>query len=536
MTDKELDHIIKRLLENYQPETDLSGWAQFEERLDSEMLEDTLFDNSIRASLGAYEAGGPGDWARMEEALAHEEAAFDQEVKEKVEAFEAPYDPDSWPVLKEKISEDERLRRRIMATKILELVAILIAFVTVYNVFPTIQQAVQERMDDRMEHLTPAQEPQETYEASAQLSAGLIPTTSATATTTHQTPASADRSDNATQNASRQPEPAASIAQLAGIASHQPPDDLQVDPSVTPEVPGASTLIASQDQPLAEPVTDPGETVEDVPADDANAHATFASLDQLETGTSLVTSARRSIPDLGISTAVLDRRGLRFSISASTEINQLYIPADHFYSLGKQVSFTEKDMTAIGYSAGASVLFDRDVFTFETGLHYSQKSYNPNRILHIGETFDVRTLDFKNISLHVISVPLQVHWNFDRKGRTRLYTVAGASMNLIATAHYDLISRNNNRSAAAPQDPSFRRTTQEVERIREHILDDAEFSAKSFLTLNAGFGIERLINHKFSVFLQPTASYQIPFFHISDQNGKHLQYLSAQFGTRIRLK
>ena len=555
MTDKELDQLFREQLNALRPEPGADHWDQLADRLDAtDFGGSELFDESVRAAMSSFAADTSSrNWERMQSALEREESMFDHEVKEKVDNYEPAYDPATWPALKEKITEEERLHRRIMHAKIMEIAAILIAFVTLYNFFPAIQNAFERPQEQHLENDRPAEQ--------ASLNLELIPANtdaelkSGTATSAPVGASSENGSSSADahsttaldvfENRTHTENTDINIA-TAAIAHGLSRDALHsVD---TEETTGLSTTAVLESTVGDVTITDVMPVIETdaaihLPSIDPSTMAleeqaerpSFAQLSELHNTESQLTG-NMTMADLGLKPSLFTTKGTRVSMSASVEINQLYIPADHFYSLGKQVGFSEKDIAAYGYSTGASILFDDGPWTFETGLNYAQKSFSPNRILHIGETFDVRTLDFQRINLNVINIPLLVHWNFDRKGRTRMYTVGGASMNIIASAHYDLIARDNSRNqSAAPSDPQYRKTSEEVQRIREHILDGAEFSAKSYLTVNAGFGVERLLNSKFSLFVQPTVGYQIPFFHISDQNGKHIQYISAQFGTRVRL-
>jgi hypothetical protein len=226
------------------------------------------------------------------------------------------------------------------------------------------------------------------------------------------------------------------------------------------------------------------------------------------------------------------KKSLKLGLFTSLDFNHLYMPSEQFYADGRKIKFSEKYLLATGYSVGATFLFDRGAWSFETGLVYSQKSFEPNRVLQIGKTFDVRTVDFDEISMHLVKVPLNARWNFDRKGKTRFYLVGGAGLNVIAAANYDLLTRGG----VGSRPPGGTRTDVEVARVRENFLDGAEFSSKSFITLSGGIGIEQQLSKKFSVFAQPTYDYQLPILLLSDRGGKQLQFLSLQFGTRVRLQ
>jgi hypothetical protein len=67
------------------------------------------------------------------------------------------------------------------------------------------------------------------------------------------------------------------------------------------------------------------------------------------------------------------------------------------------------------------------------------------------------------------------------------------------------------------------------------MLDGAKFNSKGYVTVAGGFGVERFVNSRISIFAQPMYQYQIQFFGLFDRNGKHLQNGSVLFGTRISL-
>ena len=146
MTDKEFDQLLKGKLENYQPAFNQSSWEDLENRIDNEVVSPEVdpFDHAVRAAMGQLAVSDSvGDWDEMERRIIKDEnTSFDEEVRENVESYEAPYDASSWPVLDERITADARLRKRLIGAKILEIAAILIALITFYNVFPDIRNSL----------------------------------------------------------------------------------------------------------------------------------------------------------------------------------------------------------------------------------------------------------------------------------------------------------------------------------------------------------------------------------------------------------
>jgi len=535
MTDKEFDQLLKGKLENYQPAFNQSSWEDLENRIDNEVVSSEVdpFDHAVRAAMGQLAVSDSvGDWDEMERRIIKDEnTSFDEEVRENVESYEAPYDASSWPVLDERITADARLRKRLIGAKILEIAAILIALITFYNVFPDIRnslidkgQAVASEKTNLTNHFAITNQNNEAETA------------------------------NVLENEETElVMPKVIYAKSPDIAADQVLTNLSVEVSAqksstnsgvltTPESlgrKGSATLAPLGSMGSVKNHFDVAYPVDGVLSTHSNPSTN--SLHKSETVWTVEVMGLPNQLDPKIAMAVPEielhrkRKSLRFSIGASMDLNALYMPEENFYANGSRISFSEKNLLATGYSAGAGLLFGDGVWSFETGLYYSSKKYEPNRIIQVGKTFDVRTVDFSEISLHIVSVPMFAHWNFDRKGKTRFYAIAGAAVNLIADAHYDLITKNNFRSAPPGVIPD-KNTDNEVARIREHILDGAEFSSKSYITIVGGFGVEHFVGNKLSLFAQPTYNYQVPFFQFSDQNGKHFQYLSVQIGTRVRLK
>jgi len=522
MTDKEFDDILKHKLDQFDEAYDPESWERLEKRIEDEGLsEDSDFDESIRAALAGF-AGieSSPDWERMEQQLSNEEElAFDNEVKDKVGKYAAPYDPSSWPILNDKITEDERLRRKLIGAKVLEVAAVLIAMLTLFNFLPLLEKAMSE---DR-QLAAVAEESAESYSATNTediFDERFVASPGNKEATVPQGNQNITSDESTTGAFGAQPAVVTESGSSNGQAAFAPSGGARSTTSVP--------SIGSQKSVVVHDMLGPAADWHEVEPMIRNSMMTERT-------------ATLGLPeniggDIGMklpATALPSRgKSLRLGISTSLDVNRLHMPSDQFNADGKKIKFCEKDLIATGYSIGATIIFDRKRWSFETGLLYSLKSFEPNRVLQIGKTFDVRTLDFEEISIHVISIPLNAIWNFDRKGKTRFYAVGGLGFNIIASANYDLLTRGS----VGSQPPGGTRTDFEVRRVREHVLDGAEFSSKAFLTASAGMGVEHHFNKKLSLFAQPTYSYQVPFFVLSDKAGKHIQYLSMQVGTRVRLR
>ncbi len=534
MTDKEFDKLLKGKLEDYQPNYDQSSWEDLENRIENEVGPEVSdpFDNAVKAALGQFAVSNSnGNWEEMERRIIEDEnVSFDQEVRENVENYQAPYDASSWPVLDEKIVADERFRRRLVGAKILEIAAILIALITFYNVFPDIKNSLFDKQQQNPSEETISNEHfASSHENITAKSANDLEKSETEVLASHGVSTADSKSSRAEQVLSE-----SNPVDIEGSSLAGDPKARMVAPVVQLEYANLTDhQIETNHQvevkyPIEGALTD-GST----PASSTSyVNQSLSNIEVLGLPNQLDPHLTMEMPTIALTHK---RKSLRFSIGASMDLNALYMPEENFYANGEQITFSEKNLLATGYSAGVGLLFGDGAWSFETGLYYSSKKYEPNRIIQVGKTFDVRTLDFSEINLHIVSVPMYAHWNFDRKGKTRFYALAGTGINLIADAHYDLITRNNFRSGPSGG-VRDKNTDYEVARIREHILDGAEFSSKSYITLVGGLGVEHHIGDKLSLFAQPTFNYQVPFFQFSDQNGKQFKYISMQFGTRVRLR
>lgn len=531
MTNREFDRWLRESLSSFQPEYDPSQWEDLTKRIaEEEQHEDMGFDEQIRRAVLPLGSEAPPDWTHMEQMLDADEHAFDTQIRETVEHLSVPYTPESWSALHTKVDEDDRMRRRLIRTKVLEVAAILIALFTFSNFFPVIRNSViQSSQEDLAVVMSPTNSgdnnigsPQHTVATTPDVaifsSAGTILNESASVV--HES-ASAENTGSAAsmtnQNAT------------ASGASHD------MSAPRAGEVVQAFSLPVS---PFDQVVSQQNQSV--LPAQDNHGIAERASI------MTIGNLPSQDISSLSYHTGNLSGRNvqpllpvapkIRFGMMTSADVNVLFFPKERFYSQGRAFSFSEKEIIAGGYSAGISISYEKEKISIESGLIYSSKTFGPDRKFFIGSSTDSRSLDFENIALDIVSIPLYVHWKIDRSGWWRVYATGGAAVHVIANANYDLVEEIIFSSAAPPQGTQQQQIHErEIQRIRQHMLDGAEFSTKGYVTASAGFGIERYLNRRMSVFAQPLYHYQIPFFGLIDQNGKHLQNGSLLLGTRVSL-
>lgn len=534
MTNKEFDQWLKESLSSVRPEPTPQDWDHFVHQVEeSESAFDSGFDDAIKNAMTQVTSTSVPDWQRMEQQLDADEHQFDQHVRQSIEQFEVPYNPHTWPTLHAKLSEDERLRRRLIIVKVLEIAAVFIVFLTFYNFFPALKSSVIEPAENLIRKELRNKEDVE-YDMTEETRVGNtgIPDASVLSKKSSEIVSS-----EAMQRPEEKQNPVASASGLYGSAVRAGHNGHGLE-SVTLSTQNTDAIIPESLSPVEIlPVEIAKAEIVDSRSEDITEPATLDALSTLSTPQptlSFVGPMPVFHSLLSFTPEVTKMSKVRFGMMAIADVNTLFFPEEHFYSQGRSIHFSEKEIVAGGYSAGASLLFDFKRIMIETGLTYSSKTFGPDRNLFIGTSADRHSLDFENITLNIVSLPLYLHWKLDGRGVWRVYATGGASMHVIANANYDLIAENIYTSSAVQSGQQLQ-NIREVQRVREHMRDGAKFSSKGYLTAMGGFGVERYLNSRMSVFAQPMYQYQIPFFGLIDQNGKHLQNGSLLLGTRISL-
>jgi hypothetical protein len=580
MLDKKFDEHIKALFEDHQVPLEPGHWDQFEEQLESVIGEETSFiDDDVIEQLKNYEALPiAGDWEVMASLLDKAEAQanenFDQDIKDSVDHYEAPYDRSSWPILEQKLTFAEMRRRNVLIAKVLEVAAVILFLFTLYNFYPEIKTKVfkpaQELKTDRSLY-TRSTNSEKTL-AEKQI-AGLVndelPSLNGLSSNdqSSQIPGSGENTFSSTNENLKSPgqiETATNdnLIQARNLNS----DNIVREKRISEPIYSQAKTITEDQQTLERDqspvlITDlingksniSFKVIPDGVSDKENINETtqpsFAfdrdsesPLDPLEglSGHLHIPIFQNDVHQKLYGQFTPPKRKIvetRVGIHAGTDINILHFPEDNFFSAGNRISFKAQDLPAVGYGGGLSLGWYGHRFGFESGLHYSNKSFKPGRQLLIGESLENSKVDFQAVEIDLVSIPLSLSYKIKPSGTFRFYVVGGLDFNIIAQAHYDLKIQNNYPfPLSITQSASSLASNREAHRVKEHILDGAKFNSKSFVTAHAGIGIEKYLNPELSIFLQPSYLYQIPIDRFSNNIGKHFKTLNIRIGTRLPLK
>lgn len=576
MNNKDWDDSLKDRLDDFRPD-DLkpdfeafSAYMQEHEMLE-ELTHEADFEDNLRHDLTNYNA--PGEirgWERIEDSL-KADAQFDDDVRERVREFKPVYQPNTWPMLRSRISGLGYLRSKIITFKIVEVAAVLLLLFTALKMGqmgklpfdipgqPPYQKSQDSPGQDRAGISDPnsanhhdiasasaLQHPNDLLDTPGKEESvpntGTIPASSDNSSLNRQhstktssanllrTPGDKNIAAISKESASNESGPSKSIA-AAEIRSEADPLIQSIASSIQPvihaEIQTASNEIESITEPFADAIAynTSEEKVHDHVAVDFM--ATFPSLLQWNKN-----------PFLPSPKYVRQKATTytEFGIVSQLDYNRMNMPEDRLYSAGKAITFPEQGLPGTSMGYGFTLALGHPRWAVETGIIYGSKSFRPGRHLVVGNAFENGSVEFEAMRLQLVTIPVQYRYRIDHKGPFRFYALAGFGLHLIAQSDIDVLIKYHFPSLSYGEnpnnDPDLANTIRETRRVSEHIRDGAPFSTKSFLSVNGGIGCEfALAGHK-TIFLQTSAQYQVPNLEFSNNNGKHIRSVSIQGGVR----
>jgi len=178
-----------------------------------------------------------------------------------------------------------------------------------------------------------------------------------------------------------------------------------------------------------------------------------------------------------------------------------------------------------------------DHFEIETGLGYSKREYHPDIF---SEEFGQKENSYSEISLNKISfdiavVPLNFKYHFINQSAWGAYIMAGAALNLVMNADYDI---NKIEVLGRPAPGRF---VPEENRLAEKpfingILSGESIKENYFASIGFGFGIEKKVFNNTSFYIQPQYQRQILSADIGiGPNKDKIHTSSIQFGIKTIL-
>lgn len=498
-----IDRIIKEKLEGLEAPFKADSWQLMEQRLDEEAM------------------GTAGEGQQVADTKHFDEAVF-----EKLHRYRPAYQPGNWRRMEALLEEAFTWPRKVLRYKLIELTLMLLLFLFLWQYAPrgpvagsTGPQALENTLDDTPSSL---ELPPSRPEASKAPPSG-------------QSAASQD--DGALPPASAAGSKGGAAAAGAGTARPDEPvsgQNIAIAEKNNEQVPSLFALPPApvgQRQPALE-----------VPPRPLTARlslypAFMAELSRLDVlPPELVYDGGQEVGEVSFTK---NKTGLAFRVGmfGSAEYNHITVPSSEEKKLEEELQ-----RYAMGYGGGLSLGLETGRFEIETGAIYAARQY-PVGLVYVsgtvGSGLQGRRLEASE--LNIINVPLHVRYSFLRRGGWRAYALAGASLQVAFQRNY-YVTEEPTYDFLPMQPPPPPPPGEEpvIDRIRKSGLgwfEGGTFEENAYLTGNLGIGLERYINPRWSLFVQPTYQHSLQYFRVGlGPNADRINSLSVLFGAKVRLK
>jgi hypothetical protein len=442
------------------------------------MNENKSFDARLKQKLTGISSQPPaGNWETFQKKWRESESvdnpitdsAFDSQVKSKLNTIDKNVKTAQWEKLKNRLETIDLYRRKIIIHKVKEVVAVLLFLFTFYNVF---QHA---EMD--------ANPGDPLFVANDVLHDKPYSTTQNIRINQVQSTVIAKRKKGASQPA---------------VRLHS--EDQRVTGVISEEVISSDTdeniLFANQDDSAKAGSTFTDETGESITSVGETENMDTPDILPLARGEVYSTYAMVLPMELQNRDRKTDE--FRLGIFIAHAENFILTPYDKVYSVPQFENSTKNQ--SYGFTIGKKT----GNVEMETGVAYAHLRYEPVKISEaFASAADVYfETSLTGITFDLFKIPLQVKYFALDKPGWKIYTMAGAALNVIGQAEYEI---EENIVKGRPASPL--RFNNESPRLVEKpftkgIFDEGKLKENYFTDVQLGFGIEKNINRFMNMYVQ----------------------------------
>lgn len=467
----------------------------------------------------------------------------DEAIFEKLHRYEAPYRPGHWQRMEAILEGTSSWPRQVIRCKLIELALMLLLFLFLWQYLPL--RPTTRAVSPQAYENTPA--PSLPLEEKAIIGEGAI----------HKEPAASESSPIAGPSGRRDGASAGIVAstragQLSGgdsgnaaAAGASPASDggFRGLAAKAPEDGGSRRLLLSLAPVVRQPL------LLNVPRHNLPAMGIFQAgpsplcvPERLETLPAEL--VYQGLPDVGNATFVKNkgRSAFRVGMFGSAEYNHITVPSSQEKRLEEELQ-----RYAMGYGGGLSAGFELGRFEVETGAIYAARQYPVGLVYVNGNIRDgLEGQRLRASALNILNIPLHFRYNFLHWRSWRAYALMGASLQVAFQRNYYVTGepRYDYRPSQPPPPPPppapAAGDEPAIELIRRSGLgwfEGGTFEENAYLTGNVGVGLERYINSRWSLFAQPTYQHSLQYFRVGlGPNADQINSLSILFGAKVRLK
>ncbi len=573
MENNYLDRRVLEALDNLEAEFQAGHWEQMETLLNdpvnADLSEDTL-DHSFRHQLTEVApAFEDSHWDAFESQLDAletpeiEDVYLDGVTYELLNELQAPYNPAHWDIMQDRLEKEFSLRQKLIRYKVAELALFALAIFTLMPFLPLdkisafrlpmAQKAQAEaKMIDKATSPTTATLPNKTLESQTQTPPPATPKAAQLAATN-------EASSNTIANLNTEQNESEPTPIMESTSSTNAPTAPIVESAKTP---------SNNLKPLA--------LVEAIPATIIPANTAPRDLWEISDGKLSIPKRvdLASNPDQGIASIekhleipVIEGKNLellrtetpelkkpclackvwkgpsflRVGMVGTGDLNYVMTPYDQEYL---QAGYTRFEP---GYGGGLTLGFKFGRWEIETGAMYASKYYNPDTINYLVNRSDlssgVANLGYEGVGwegtqLDILRIPVRTKYSFTHRGKWQVYAQGGLAMNMTMNRiHSKKIKRIAQRRPNGLRSPSSNSLSNVTDGVNENvgILNGGAVADNHYFSVDLGFGVERFLSTRFSVFAQPVFHYQLAEGNLG-LNRERINNLSIEAGVRVSLK
>ncbi len=520
-------------------DTGAADWNNFVEKLDDAESQDP-FDAIIAAGLTAATASASADWGNFEEMLTAAESAdltaddniIDQKVQQKLEDYEAPYEPENWTLMRERIREEFSLRRKLIRYRVAEISVMVLVILTLFNYLPKNELGnfiIIEQVKKRIKQKVSPQKTQEVVLQSTAIAALSKTNTEETTSDIDLNIFSQEIKTNYVATAGAiniyTPQKVKTFSPLAVLETA-----LEVQDNI--ELKALNTPIAKEEEKkgLFAWMKKDEESKSEINQDETIKSFLLEALENKDTKE--ISSNEEEI--LQASKVKLEHKNVRLGMFTSADLYGVFAPYDRFFDYSPG--------TAYGANMGGGILLDfqKNRLHIVTGGAYMPKYYQPSHgdeVVGSFETAYVRE-DLEEIQLDIVHIPLELRYDFVQGSKWRFYGVAGAAFNVVLGAAYDIekeiLASNEGIDRAAVISSRNYDSNLAKKDFTEGLTEGGGLPENTFLTVQLGLGVERFVTQRWSIFFEPIYQQQFSGMGIGP-NENSFRTASLRLGAKVTM-
>lgn len=458
------------------------------------------FDDVIKNKLKGYHAQFPNAdvWSAFEKASAdieekNSEQFFDDAIRNALSEQKIALNQAHWKLLKAQLKASEERKRTVYISKILEVAAVLLIFITVlkwpvykHPIYPAKSNAIQQK---------------------SEFAAQIHKSSNFEIITSKGPKFMSERTSTSINNATFSSKITHQIAHVSEQMDQiENKEILNYDSISLISVNHSTELLDNQyylgnENNEAVQVNDESESQktdwtnissESITKDFALASLPMLSSEKLLSEYAMMVPMQYSTP--------IEKSKFYIGAIVTADVNLINTPFDKVYSIASY------NREALNNSYGLSLSKKKGALEVESGLIYVKRSYQPEAIKEKLDNVPFITEKiFNKIEFDILNIPLNIKYHFINKPKWSAYLVAGASLNLIMNAQY-AIKEVQTLNRPAPGEYLASESRLQEKPFIKGLLNNDNLNDNYFLALNLGFGIEKNLTDNTSIYIQP--SYQ----------------------------